>query len=147
MPPRTANPPEVDVGQTAHELRLVLGQLVRRLRAEHRYPLMHASVLGRLDREGPMGTVDLAKAERVRQQSMGQTLAELEAQGMVERRADPGDKRRTLLDLTAAGRERLAEERARRDGWLAQAIAAQLSRDEQKSLARVVELLERLARG
>jgi DNA-binding MarR family transcriptional regulator len=94
-----------------------------------------------------MGTVDLAKAERVRQQSMGQTLAELEAQGMVARRADPGDKRRTLLELTAAGRERLAEERARRDGWLAQAIAAQLSRDEQKSLAKVVELLERLARG
>ena len=147
MPAPPTSPPQVDVPRTASELRVVLGQLIRRLRAEYGLPLMHASVLGRLDREGPMGTVDLARAERVRPQSMGQTLAELEAQGMIERQADPGDKRRTLLDLTSSGAERLAEERARRDGWLAQAIEAELDERERRTLAGAVELLERLTRG
>ena len=40
-----------DTSQTASELRLVLGQLVRRLRAEHRFPISQGTVLGRLDRE------------------------------------------------------------------------------------------------
>jgi hypothetical protein len=65
----------VDSSLLASELRVVLGQLVRRLRTEHRFPLTHAAVLGRLDREGAQSTVDLAGAERVRPQSMGQTLA------------------------------------------------------------------------
>jgi hypothetical protein len=73
----------VDVSLLASELRVVLGQLVRRLRTEHRFPLTHGAVLGRLDREGARSTVDLAVAERVRPQSMGQTLAELEAEGLI----------------------------------------------------------------
>ena len=50
--------------KTASDLRVVIGQLVRRLRAEHRFPLTHGSVLGRLDREGPQGVSDLATKER-----------------------------------------------------------------------------------
>ena len=38
---------------------------MRRLRAEHRFPLSHGAVLGRLDRQGPLSTVELASAERV----------------------------------------------------------------------------------
>src|SRR3954447_5947396 len=87
----------------ASELRVVLGQLMRRLRVEHRFPLSHGAVLGRLDRQGPLSTVELASAERVRPQSMGQTLAELETQGLVSRRPDEADGRRTLLELTDAG--------------------------------------------
>jgi DNA-binding MarR family transcriptional regulator len=112
----------------------------------HRFPLMHASVLGRLDREGPLSTVDLANAERVRPQSMGQTLAELEAQGLIERRPDPEDGRRTLLELTEPGREVLTEERRRRDGWMARAIEAELDEEERRTLGQAVELLERLSR-
>ena len=41
-----------DPALLASELRVVLGQLIRRLRAEHRFPLSHGTVLGRLDREG-----------------------------------------------------------------------------------------------
>lgn len=128
----------------ASELRVVLGQLVRRLRAEYRFPLTHAAVLGRLDRDGPQCTVDLAAAERVRPQSMGQTLAELEAQGLVSRRRDPADGRRTLLVLTDEGRAALAEDRARRDGWLTEAIDAGFSAEEQQVLEHAVRLLARL---
>lgn len=128
----------------ASELRVVLGQLVRRLRAENRLSLTHAAVLGRLDRDGPQCTVDLAAAERVRPQSMGQTLAELEANDLVSRRRDPTDGRRTLLELTDRGRAVLVEDRARRDGWLTEVIDADFSAQEQQVLEHAVRLLARL---
>ena len=134
----------VDVSLLASELRVVLGQLMRRLRAEHRFPLTHGAVLGRLDRQGPLSTVELASAERVRPQSMGQTLAELEAQGLVDRRPDEADGRRTLLELTDAGRRTLAEDRGRREGWLAQTIEQDFSAEEQEVLAQAIPLLARL---
>jgi DNA-binding MarR family transcriptional regulator len=117
---------------------------MRRLRVEHRFPLTHGAVLGRLDRQGPLSTVELASAERVRPQSMGQTLAELEAQGLVSRRPDEADGRRTLLELTDAGRRTLAEDRRRREGWLAQAIEQEFSAEEQEVLAQAIPLLARL---
>ena len=135
----------VDFSLLASELRVVLGQLMRRLRAEHSFSLTQGAVLGRLDRDGPLGTVELAAAERVRPQSMGQTLAELEAQGLVVRRPHETDRRRTLIDLTDDGRRVLAEDRKRRIGWLAEAIDRELSAEEQETLDRAVALLARLA--
>jgi DNA-binding MarR family transcriptional regulator len=137
-------PVRVDTSLVASELRVVLGQLIRRLRAEHRFPISHGAVLGRLDRQGPLSTVELASAERVRPQSMGQTLAELETQGLVSRRPDEADGRRTLLELTDAGRQTLAEDRQRREGWLTQAIEQEFSADEQEVLAQAIPLLARL---
>jgi len=137
-------PVRVDTSLVASELRVVLGQLMRRLRTEHRFPLSHGAVLGRLDRQGPLSTVELASAERVRPQSMGQTLAELEAQELISRRPDEADGRRTLLELTDAGRQTLAEDRQRREGWLTQAIEQEFSGEEQEVLAQAIPLLARL---
>jgi DNA-binding MarR family transcriptional regulator len=138
-------PQRVDAGPLASELRVVLGRLVRRLRAEYRFPLTHAAVLGRLDREGTLSTAELANAERVRPQSMGQTLAELENHGLVARRPDETDGRRTLLELTAEGHRALNEDRRRREGWLARAIEDGFSAEEQAALARTIGLLSRLS--
>jgi DNA-binding MarR family transcriptional regulator len=138
-------PSSVDVSSVASELRVVLGQLVRRLRAEHRFSLAQGAVLGRLDREGARSTSDLAASERVRPQSMAQTVCELEADGLITRRPDPADGRRALLELTARGRETLQAEREHREGWLIGAISEGLSESEQQALARAVPLLERLA--
>jgi DNA-binding MarR family transcriptional regulator len=129
----------------ASELRVVLGQLVRRLRAEHRFSLAHGAVLGRLDREGSLGTSDLAAAERIRPQSMAQTVSELETDGLITRRPDPADGRRALLELTDQGRHTLEADRRARDGWLIQAITESFSEQEQQALARAVPLLRRLA--
>ena len=133
-----------EVTRAASDLRVVLGQLVRRLRAEHTLPISHGTVLGRLDRGGPATTSALAAAERVRPQSMAQTLAELEADGLVDRTADPTDGRRILIGLTPEGRAVLAAERRRREGWLAQAIG-DLDADEQALLVRAVAVLRRLS--
>jgi DNA-binding MarR family transcriptional regulator len=135
----------VDLGVLASELRVVLGQLLRRLRAEHRFPLGQGSVLGRLDREGTASIGQLAVAERVRPQSMAQTVADLEAAGLISRRPDPGDGRRTLVDLTEQGRRTLEEDRRDRAGWLASAIERELSAAERRRLAQDLELLRRLA--
>ncbi|HEY5054357.1 MAG TPA: MarR family transcriptional regulator [Solirubrobacterales bacterium] len=128
----------------ASELRVVLGQLIRRLRAEHRFPLSQGTVLGRLDREGSQSVSDLAVAERVRPQSMAQTVADLERPGLVERRPDPDDGRRALVILTEAGRAELEADRRHREGWLVQAIE-DLSTGEQATLGDATELLRRLA--
>jgi DNA-binding MarR family transcriptional regulator len=131
----------------ASELRDVLGRLVRRLRAEHRFPLSQGAVLGRLDREGSQSVSDLAKSERMRPQSMAQTVSELEADGLVERRPDPDDRRRALVQLTRHGKTALEADRRAREGWLAQAIERDLSRSEQSILADAIELFRRLGSG
>jgi DNA-binding MarR family transcriptional regulator len=134
-----------DVTDAASELRVVISRLIRRLRAEHSFSISHAAVLGRLDREGMRTASALALAERVKPQSMAQTVAELSGEGFVTRRPDPGDGRQTLIELTALGREALERERARRDGWLSVAISEGLSPVEQEILARAVPLLGRIA--
>jgi DNA-binding MarR family transcriptional regulator len=140
-----AMPTRVDSGPLASELRVVLGHLIRRLRSEHRFSLSQGSVLGRLDREGPQSTSELAELERVRQQSMGQTIAELEIQHLIARRPDPTDGRRSLIELTEAGRAELREDRGRREGWLAEAIEENFSDEERATLDEAVRLLGRLA--
>lgn len=138
-------PTKTDTARVASDLRAVLGSLVRRLRAEHRFPLSHGAVLGRLDRSGPQSVSELAVAERVRPQSMAQTVSDLEAERLVMRRPDPNDGRRALLELTAHGREALDSDRRQRAGWLAQAMEQDLSPSEQEVLAEAVDLLRRLA--
>jgi DNA-binding MarR family transcriptional regulator len=138
--------PSAQVATAASELRLVLGQLVRRLRAEYSFPVAQASVLSRLDLEGAQTTSGLAAAERVRPQSMAQTLAELETAGLIGRRPDPADGRRVLIELTTLGRERVLEARGRREDWLAAAIADELDPQEQRTLLAAVPLLRRLSR-
>ena len=135
----------VDTTRLASEMRLVLGQLMRRLRAEHRFSLSQGAVLGRLDREGTKSIGDLALAERVRPQSMTQTIGDLEADGLIARQADPADGRRMLVALTDRGRQTLEADRRQREGWLARAIAEDLSKQEQLVLAQAVELLRRLS--
>jgi DNA-binding MarR family transcriptional regulator len=134
-----------DPALLASELRLILGRLVRRMRAEGRIPLAQMAVLGRLDRGGPATVSALATAERVRPQSMSQTVSELEADGLVTRRPDPTDRRQLLVELTNTGHATLADERRHREGWLARAIEEDLSPAERRALQRALDPLQRLA--
>ncbi|HUY58177.1 MAG TPA: MarR family transcriptional regulator [Solirubrobacteraceae bacterium] len=135
---------ELELRALAAELRIVLGRLIRRLRAEYRFGLTQASVLGRLDREGPQYIGELAAAERVRPQSMSQALDELEAEKLIERCPDATDGRRTRIALTPGGRAALEADRAARDGWLGREIV-QFTPKEQEILRQAVLLLDRLA--
>lgn len=129
----------------AHELRETLGRLVRRLRAEGGPSAASSAVLGRLDREGPASISDLAAAERMRPQSMAQTVQELEAAGLVRRRPDPADRRRAFVELTAAGSARLAAARAAREDWLSETLERRLDARERELLRAATALLDRIA--
>jgi DNA-binding MarR family transcriptional regulator len=135
---------ELDLDTLPTELRVVLGRLMRRLRGEHRFPLTQASVLGWLDREGPRSIGELATIESVRPQSMSQTVFELESDGLVARRADERDGRRSQIVLTARGRKALDADRAAREGWLGKEIG-EFTPDEQETLREAIGLLTRLA--
>jgi len=131
--------------ELAHELRDTLGRLVRRLRQEPGPPAPQLAVISRLSREGPASVSDLAAAERMRPQSMAQTVGDLEAAGCVTRRPDPDDKRRQFIELTPAGIELLHATRARREGWLGDALERELTAQERALLAEAVALLRRVA--
>lgn len=135
---------EIDTAALAADLRGVIGQLVRRLRRENLFPLNQASVLGRLDRCGTQSVSDLAAAERVRPQSMAQTVGDLEADGLVQRKPDPDDRRRALVILTAAGKSRIEANRRAREGWLVMAIE-EMPEADLAAIERSVEILRRVA--
>jgi DNA-binding MarR family transcriptional regulator len=135
---------DADIAPLAADLRIAVGSLVRRLRAENRFPLTQTWVLGRLDREGPASVSDLAQALRVRPQSMAQTIGDLEAERMVERNPDPNDRRRALVSLTPAGQARIEEDRAVREGWLVKALE-ELPESDRETIEQAVEILGQVA--
>ena len=139
------NSAQATTPQLAHELRETIGRLVRRLRAEPGPPVTQFAVLGRLEREGPASISDLAAGERMRPQSMAQTVRELEDAGLVSRRPDPDDARRAFVELTQAGIELLQSTRAAREDWLSRTLDRELDARERELLERAVVLLRRLA--
>src|SRR3954454_20390386 len=132
----------------ASDLRVLIGQLIRRLREERRdLTLSQVTVLGRLDRLGPASISELAADERVRPQSMASTVAWLADHGLVERGPHAVDRRLVVFTLTEAGRKAVAEDRRRREGWLANAIERDLTERERRLLAEATLLLARLAQS
>jgi DNA-binding MarR family transcriptional regulator len=103
------------------------------------------SVLGHLNRRGPLTPGDLAAADKVQPQSLTRTLANLEAARLVSRGPDPADGRRSVLAITQPGHDALRREMAQRDAWLATAMAAQLTSTEIELLRLAGDLMERLA--
>jgi DNA-binding MarR family transcriptional regulator len=137
-----------DVEDTARELRLVVGQLVRRVKADTAgaagLPGPQVAVLGWLDRDGAMTTAQLAAATMVRHQSASRVVSQLASAGLVLLKPHPTDGRKQLVAVTAGGRRALARQRDQRAGWLADRIADRLSPGEQRTLAKATELLGRL---
>jgi DNA-binding MarR family transcriptional regulator len=64
--------------------------------------LRHIDLLPHLDADGTRSTV-LARRAGMTKQGMGKLVAELEAQGLVERVPDPADGRAQLVRFTEAG--------------------------------------------
>jgi DNA-binding MarR family transcriptional regulator len=141
--PDTPTSPEPAVA----ELSLAIGQLVRRLRMEANpgeLSWSQIATLARLDKAGAMTTADLARAEFVKPQSMGTTLADLEQAGLVQRRPHPTDGRQVLFELTAEGVEARRQRNIAKREWLLAAMAG-LDPAEQQTLIVAAALIKRLA--
>ncbi|MEU6389059.1 MarR family transcriptional regulator [Streptomyces sp. NPDC046939] len=128
----------------AEDLRQVIGELVRAVRAADTMPAGEAALLGHLDRGGPRTTADLAQLRGVSHQAAAKSAKMLLADGLVRAEPHPTDGRKLLLHITDSGRERLQRERAQRADWLNSAIRDALDPDERQSLRRCVPLLARL---
>ncbi len=132
----------------AAELRAILSKLKRRLReqadAGDLTPSQVAALL-RLERDGPLTTSALARAEGVRSQSMGTTVAALQNAGLVGATPDPADGRQTILAITPACKKCMATGRAARQDWLSRVLNRELTPGEQRQLGRAIVLLRRIA--
>src|ERR1700742_824909 len=109
LPCRMSNVPThaPEPAEIASDLRYIVGQLARRTRERDVVTLSTrlAETLSFLDREGPMTTSELAERHSVRQQSMAAKLAELDADGYLERQPPPTDRRKILIAISQDGRD------------------------------------------
>jgi len=103
-----------------------------------------ASVLLRLEKDGPATVSSLARAEGMRPQSMSAIVTPLQESGLVIGAPDLSDGRQTLMSLTPKCLKWLQEGRAARQDWLSTTISQKLSVHEQEKLQAALELLKRL---
>src|SRR5919107_4668500 len=117
------NPP---IAEVAGHLRLVVARTARRLRQEAGADLSPSVISARasIDRHGPLTPSELAALERVQRPTATRVLARLEEMGLIERAADPADRRSSLISASAEGRALLRRQRSRKDQFLARRLAA-----------------------
>ena len=129
----------------APRLRLAVGRTARRLRQEGGSGLTPSllSALTTIERHGPLTPSALAERERVQRPTVTKLLDRLGQSGLVQRIADPGDKRSALVSLAPTGAELLAELRTRKDAYLEHRLAA-LDTSDRAALERAADILERL---
>jgi DNA-binding MarR family transcriptional regulator len=122
--------------------------LAQRMRLERGDDALSASkliLLGWLMRKGPLTPTGLATLERVRPQSLTRTLASLEEDGLISRRAGTGDRRQSVIAITEQGHAVFSHDMRQRDIWLATVMTQRLSPTEREILHLAVQLMERLA--
>ena len=123
-----------------------VGLLVRRVRAaaaSHELSLTEAAVMTRLAKDGPATIADLARAESMKPQSMGTTIAALEEMGMVERKPHPTDGRQINIELTAKGAAAQKSAGDAKRTWIEQTIA-KLDEQDRETLFAAGRIIKRL---
>lgn len=132
--------------ELASALRLSVMRLSRRMRQERSSTLSPTQIaaLATLERHGPMTLGEIAAHERVQPPSMTRVIAHLADAGLVTRTAHPTDGRQVIAEITKTGRDLLADDRRRRDEWLAERLAA-LPAEDVVALAQAAPILDRLA--
>lgn len=101
------------------------------------------TALDRLRTEGPLRVSDLARSEAMTQPGVTILVNRLADAGWAERVPDPTDRRATLVRITAAGKQILADRHAARAEIL-RARIAELDEDDQRLLVAALPAIERL---
>jgi DNA-binding MarR family transcriptional regulator len=135
----------VTTSDLASRLRLDISRLARRLRQEAGAELSpsQTAALATIECHGPLTPSEVAARERVQRPTVTRVLARLEEAGLVERAADPADRRSSLVSISGAGRELLAAARTRKTAYLAERLDA-LDAGDRATLDRAAEILERM---
>lgn len=131
------------------ELRSSLVALARRLRQSDRTvgeTWTGLMALGAIQRaEGKATATQVALELELRSSNLAQLLGTLDKRGLIKRTPDSADKRKVRLSLTSEGLALVQQTRAKRDSWLADAMRACLSPEEQAQLITAGDLMRRLA--
>ena len=135
----------IPVPDLAGRLRLTIVRTARRLRQEAGTDLSPSltAALSTVERHGPLTPSELARCERIQRPTATRVLARLHDAGLVERAADPEDRRSSLISITPAGTALLERLRTRKDAFLAQRLD-ELEPEEVAALERAAEILERV---
>ena len=139
----------LDTAALAHDLRLAVMRLSRRLRNQRvdtSVTLTHLAAMSTLKRHGPMSPGELAAHERVQPPSMTRVIAALEEWQLVTRAAHASDRRQVVLTVTPEGRVLVAKARRRRDAWLARRLN-ELTPQERATLRAAAPILEKLSQA
>ena len=139
----------LDTAALAHDLRLAVMRLSRRLRNQRvdtSVTLTHLAALSTLKRHGPMSPGELAGHERVQPPSMTRVVVALEGMGLVTRTPHPTDGRQVIIDLTAGGRGAADAEARAREAWLTGRLQ-ELSPEERAVLREAAVIMDKLASG
>jgi DNA-binding MarR family transcriptional regulator len=117
---------------------LIEGEIRARLRRDFDTTLPRFDLMAALDR-APSGMTlgDVSRRMMVSNGNVTGLAARLEAEGLVERRARPGDRRAQLLRLTAKGRREFARQSAAHEGWIAELLDG-LDAEERAALFRLL---------
>lgn len=132
--------------ETADEMGTQLVRLVRLIeRAQAQYQAEHPDAVERatyhllvhLVKDGPRRACALAEAVHSDPSTVSRQIGHLVRLGLVERTADPGDGRATLLVATPEGRRVFEENRRIRNEKIA-AMTAHWSASDRRELARLL---------
>jgi DNA-binding MarR family transcriptional regulator len=139
----------LDAAALAHDLRLAVMRLSRRLRTQRvdtSVTLTQLAALSTLQRHGPMSPGELAAHERVQPPSMTRVVVALENMGLVTRTPHPTDGRQVVIGPTAAAEQLLAGEARAREAWLSGQLH-QLTAEERTVLREAATIMDNLAGG
>jgi DNA-binding MarR family transcriptional regulator len=101
------------------------------------------AALATIERHGPMTPSELAARERIQRPTATRVLARLEEMALIQRTPDPQDRRSSLVAVTPAASEMLAEQRTRKTAFLAERLD-RLEPEDRVALARAADILERM---
>jgi DNA-binding MarR family transcriptional regulator len=139
----------LDTAALAHDLRLAVMRLSRRLRNQRvdtSVTLTHLAALSTLKQHGPMSPGELAAHERVQPPSMTRVVVALEGMGLVTRTPHPTDGRQVVIGLTENAEELLSTEARAREAWLSERLH-ELPADDRAVLREAAVIMDRLAGG
>ncbi len=102
------NDPKREAAMRIVETSRLLRSLVEQRLKPYGMTRAQAATLGRLEREEGLSQNEMAETLELAPIAMVRIVDQLESEGLVERRADPSDRRCNLLYITEAGRNRLA---------------------------------------
>jgi DNA-binding MarR family transcriptional regulator len=137
--------PAADLGELPARLRLAIARTARRMRQEAGTDLSPSltSALATVERHGPLTPSELAEVERVQRPSATRIVARLEKAGLVDRAADPGDGRVSLVSASRDGRALLRRLRTRKNAYLARRLR-DMPAEDLAALERAADVLERM---